>query len=402
MGWKETTAVEERARFIEAVLSARWTMTELSKAFGVSRKTGYKWLRRYREEGAEGLLERSRAPHRRPNATPAEVVELVVKARRQHPRWGPRKLLAWLEPRHPEVEFPAPSTAGEILKRHGLVKPRRRRPRVVPYTQPFSGCVAPNDVWSADHKGSFLLGDGDRCYPLTIADAFSRFVLTCDAQESTNEGLARESFERAFDRYGLPDVIRTDNGTPFASPAPAGLSRLSVWWIRLGIKHERIAPGHPEQNGRHERMHRTLKYEATQPSSATMAEQQLAFDVFCREFNHQRPHEALGQKPPALFYVPSARAYAGQERDPEYPSDYEAVRLYGKGQTRIGGREVYVSLVLAEQVIGMRRLSDRTWLVRFADVDLGLLKEGEPNLRPIPGVPDSGASKRRRGGQPRG
>jgi len=376
-------------------------MSELCTAFGVSRKTGYKWLKRYRDEGADGLVERSRAPHRCANATPPEVVELVVSARQQHPRWGPRKLIAWLEPRHPDVRFPAASTAGAILKRRGLVKPRRRRCRVPPYTQPFAGCEAPNDVWSADHKGSFLLGDRERCYPLTIADMWSRFVLTCDALNSTDERLARESFEEAFDTYGLPGTIRTDNGTPFASPAPGGLSRLSVWWIRLGIKHERIAPGHPEQNGRHERMHRTLKYEATQPPAATMAEQQLAFDVFRREFNHQRPHEALGQKPPAMFYVPSARPYTGQERDPEYPPGYETIRLYGKGQTRIAGREVYISLVLANQVIGMRKLDDHTWLVRFADVDLGLLREGEKNLRPIPGVPHSGAAKRRQAATPK-
>ena len=308
MPWNETTPMKERVCFIADLERNLYTMTELCDLHEISRKTGYKWSQRFVAEGIDGLKDRSRAPKRCPHRTEDRVVEALVEARRKHPRWGPRKLLVWLHKRHPQWRWPAPSTAGDILKRYGLVEPRVRRRKPQHPGRPKLDVHSPNDLWSCDFKGEFRMGDRRYCYPLTVADRCSRYLLGCDGQLSTAYAGARPVFERLFREKGLPKAMLNDNGTPFSSTALAGLSKLSVWWIKLGIQPLRIEPGHPEQNGGHERMHRDLKAETTRPPAAELAAQQRLFDAFREEFNEERPHEALGQQTPAELYTPSPRS----------------------------------------------------------------------------------------------
>jgi transposase InsO family protein len=345
----------------------------------VPRQTGYEWVARVRDGGVEALETRSSAPHLCPHATPQEVVDAIVAARRLHPTWGPRKLRPWLLDRQPTLVLPVASTMGEILKRLGLVPERRRRRRTPRYTEPFASAVAPNDVWTADFKGQFRLGDGSLCYPLTIADAFSRFLLRCDAYAAP-DAAAKRSFELAFREYGLPSVIHTDNGTPFASTAPGGLSKLSAWWIRLGIVPERSAPGHPWENGRHERMHRTLKAECTRPARRTSPLQQRAFNLFREEFNHDRPHESLAQKPPATAYNTSPRPYPRSLPELEYPDAHELRRIDASGHFRWKSRKVFVSGVIVGEVVGLKRSSEHAWDVFFGPVLLGYISDLCPEL----------------------
>ena len=305
MPWKETGPMEERMKFMLMYQSESWSMTELCEIFGVSRKTGYKWLDRYEEAGMEGLRELSRAPHDHPNAVAPEIEAAIVKLKQQRTKRGPKKLLEILQRQRPEVRWPVQSTIGAILKRHGLVRSRRRCRKTPPYEQPFAGYDHPNAVWSADLKGWFKTGDGQRCDPLTVTDNYSRYLIRCQAVRPVSFETIQPVFVGAFHEYGLPQAIRTDNGTPFASTTLGGLSRLSIWWIKLGIIPERIGPGKPQQNGRHERMHRTLKEEAISPPQSTWRRQQIAFDRFRQEFNHQRPHESLDQRFPAEVYSPS-------------------------------------------------------------------------------------------------
>jgi transposase InsO family protein len=285
--------MDQRTQFIADHLRDTLSITELCELYDISRKTGYKWIDRYLRHGPAGLEELSRRRRRSPNQTADEIVSAILAARRRHPRWGGRKLLALLHKQHPRWNLPGRSTASEILKRHGMVAKQRRRRRVGHPGKPTSQILAPNDVWSADFKGQFLTGDGYYCYPLTVADGFSRYLLECQALSSTAEQGAKPVFTRLFKEYGLPARIRTDNGVPFATTTLGRLSRLSAWWVRLGIVPEFIEPGHPEQNGRHERMHRTLKAETTRPPAGSLAAQQRRFNVFREEFNHERPHEAL-------------------------------------------------------------------------------------------------------------
>jgi putative transposase len=294
--WKETSPMEERRRLVEEWARRRIPTTELAKLFQVSRKTAHKWIGRFKEGGGAELADRKRAPLRTPHATSDAVVMAIVDARSAHPTWGPRKLIAWLSDRQPRLVLPAPSTVGDILKSFDLVEARKKRVRGPARTAPFRSCETPNATWCADFKGEFTVGDRARCYPLTITDAFSRYLLCCEGLNGTAEAGAKPGFQRTFEGYGLPETIRTDGGPPFGSQAPCGLSRLSVWWTRLGIVHEIIEPGKPQQNGRHERMHLTLKNETALPPRSSMAEQQVAFDAFRREFNDERPHEALGQR----------------------------------------------------------------------------------------------------------
>lgn len=352
--------------------------------FAVSREQGYEWLRRYDELGKDGFETRSSAPHRRPHATDEDTVELIISARREHPTWGPRKLKAWLEESTPfKLELPAPSTMGDILKRAGLVPTRKRTRRPVPHSLPFKDVCAPNDVWTTDFKGHFRTRDKRLCYPLTLVDSFSRFILRCDAYHSPSS-TARASFEAAFVEYGLPSVIRSDNGSPFATAhAPAGLSALSVWWIRLGILPERIAPRSPWENGRHERMHRTLKAEATQPSQANRRQQQRAFDAFRREFNDERPHEALGQKPPRRLYQASKRAYPCTLNELVYPNDYQLRKVSDAGVISCDGHRLFVSNLLRGETVGLSEQDDGRWDVYFGPVLLGTIDvtKREPELR---------------------
>ena len=297
--WRETNPEMERLHFMERYATGEETVAELSRQFGVSRKTAYKRIGRYKADGDAGLLDRSRAPRAHPNATPSEVVERIIAMKREHPLWGPKKVIGWLRFSEPETGWPAPSTAGGILDRAGLVQRRRHRRRSAPWGEPFSGATRPNDVWAIDFKGWFRTTDGIRIDPLTVQDAASRYLVVCEGLERPTGAEARRVLERAFREYGLPTVIRTDNGVPFASVGLGSLSPLAVWWVKLGILPERIDPGHPEQNGRLERLHRTLKAETATPPRANHRQQRQAFDRFRRRYNTQRPHEALGQRPPA-------------------------------------------------------------------------------------------------------
>src|SRR5713226_6487547 len=321
MPWKASSVMEEKVRFVVEYEQDNYTMSELCQHYGIARETGYVWLRRYRERGVEGLGELNRAALRHGNQTPPETEEAVLELRQAHMRWGPRKLKRVLERDQAHQRWPAASTIGELLKREGLVVARKKRRRTEPYTEPLAHADGANRVWCADFKGWFRTGDGERIDPLTISDAHSRYLLRCQAVEKTDTARVQSIFEAAFREYGMPAAIRTDNGAPFATRALAGLSRLAVWWIKLGIVPERIEAGHPEQNGRHERMHRTLKQETADPPAANRRKQQRALDRFRQEYNEVRPHEALGMRTPAEVYEPSARKFPEQVPEPEYPAN---------------------------------------------------------------------------------
>jgi putative transposase len=362
--------MDERVRFI-AGLQAGLGMGEACRGYGISRKTGYKWLERYKLDGPSGLVERSRAPHRMPWAIDDEMAEIVVDARCRHPSWGPRKLLAWLERQHKNRDFPAASSIGDLLRRRGLVKPRRRRRHGSPHVSRPGQFDAPNATWCADFKGWFRTRDGKRCDPLTVSDGHSRFVLSCRIVERPTFEHVQKEFVRAFEEYGLPEAIRTDNGPPFASKA--GLSRLAVWWLKLGITPDRIEPGKPEQNGRHERFHRTLKAETASPPAATAKSQQRRFDRFVHEFNEERPHEALENDTPASWYSSSPRPYPRTLPDLEYPADHlvRSVRVTGTFKWR--GHLIFVSETLIGERVSLEPIDNDQWLIRFATLRLGVL-----------------------------
>ena len=375
MPWKETRVEDERLKFIVACLDEQsaWSMSELCDAFGISRKSGYKWLQRYHEAGVAGLRDRGRAPLHHPHATPAEVIAQLIAAREQHRFWGPRKLVAYLKRVAPDQHWPSPSTAGGILKRHGLVKARRRRRGAIAAAcPPLITPTHPNHVWGVDYKGWFRTGDGTRCDPLTISDLFSRYLLECQRVPRLTTQCAWPVFERAFREYGLPDTIRSDNGSPFASVGLGGLSRLSVWWVKLGIQLERIVPGRPDQNGRHERMHRTLKRETALPPCATARAQQRSFDRFRTLFNTERPHEALNNTLPAQWYRPSLRPYPARLAAVEYPGHFEVRRVRTTGEIKWQGTCVYLSEALVGEPVGLEALSDRHWRISFGPIDLAL------------------------------
>lgn len=381
MPWDERSRMDQRVRFIAALEGCAYTMTELCQAFGISRKTGYKWAQRYMEEGVEGLKDRSRAPKSCPHRTSRRCEEALVAERRKHPRWGGRKLLAVLERRHPGWPWPAPSTAGAILNRHGLVEPRRRRRKPPRPSKPKIEAREPNDLWTADFKGEFRTGDRRLCYPLTVADRMSRFLLGCEAKSSVAIRGTRATFERLFAEYGLPQRILTDGGVPFASPCSVRrLSKLSVWWVRLGIEPVLIEPGHPEQNGCHERMHRTLKRATARPPAGSMCAQQRSFDGFRHEYNEERPHESLGMKPPAEFYSPSGRPYPPEERIVDYPGHYE-VRIVGvSGEINWRGERRFVSQTLHGERVGLEETDDGLWSLYFGPLLLGRYHERDRSL----------------------
>jgi putative transposase len=381
MPWLETAPMQQRTEFLEAYQEALFTMTELCARFGISRKTGYKWLTRYDEGGRRGLDDRSRAPHHCPHRIPPATAQLICDARRAHPDWGPVKLLDWLAPRHPRIAWPAASTAGDLLVREGLVTRRRRRrphahPGVVPPTT-----AAPNDLWTADFKGQFTTQDGIYCYPLTIADQHSRFLLTCHGVPSTHAVLARPIFERTFRTYGLPHAIRTDNGVPFATTALHGLSDLNVWWMRLGIQHQRIRPGRPQENGAHERMHRTLKRGAIRPPRANAPAQQRAFNAFRAEYNTERPHDYLDGQTPASCYHTSGRDYPSRLPTQEYPGHYLVKKVTMAGTVRFQHRLLYIANALAFHHIGFEETEDGIWSLYFNAVLLAKLDERDGVLR---------------------
>ncbi|HLF79685.1 MAG TPA: integrase core domain-containing protein [Dehalococcoidia bacterium] len=383
MPWEVTGPVKERQRLVQAFVTGRYTVTELAEDFGVSRKTAHKWLRRFAESGPVGLANRPHSAHSHPNATPDDVVSAIIRKKLAHPTWGPLKLLPTAADT-PEVAnaWPAPSTRGAILARAGLTKLRRRRRRVPPTSQPFSACDRPNSVWCADFKGWFRTQDGQRCDPLTVSDAYSRMLLCCQIVPGQAYAHVRPAFEVVFREYGLPDAIRTDNGSPFASVAVGGLSRLAVWWVKLGIWQERIDAGHPEQNGRHERMHLTLKQECCHPPAATPAAQQLRLDGFRVTFNNDRPHQAIGLQPPAAFYRPSPRSYPVRLEDPVYAADAVIRRVRSNGEIRWKGNLLFLCEALIGEAVGISETLVG-YEVHFGPIALGKLDlKGERLIRP--------------------
>jgi putative transposase len=389
MPWKERKAVDERRSFIEEWQKNEENFTELCRRFGIARQTGYKWIKRYEQHGEQGLDEHSRAPQHCWHALSETVVEAIVRLRQEHPRWGPRTLRARLEVLHPDEHWPAASSIGALLNREGLTHRRRRRRRTPLSTQPLQHAQAPNQVWCADYKGWFYCGDGQRCDPLTITDAYSRYLLRCRAVPKTDGVEARAVFEAVFREYGLPAAIRTDNGPPFASPAPAGLSRLNMWWLRLGIRHERIEPGCPQQNGRHERMHQTLKQETASPPSHNLRQQQQSFQRFQSEYNEQRPHQALNYRTPAQLYVASARPYPSRLSELEYVPGVELRRISQQGSVKWKGGRAFVSEVLAREYVGLLEVAEDFLEVYYGKLFLGWLDAAgpEPVFAADPGRP---------------
>jgi putative transposase len=381
MPWKECHVEDERLRFIARLLDGE-AMTALCTEFGISRKTGYKIYDRYKDCGLQGLTDRSRRPYRHANQLPMAIEKTIVRLKREYPSWGAPKIRERLRRRCPDVQCPAISTVHAVLDRHGLVTRRKRRRHRAEGT-PLSHPGQPNDLWCADYKGEFMLADRRYCYPLTITDFASRFLISCDALSTTKEIYAFSVFERAFKDFGLPRAIRTDNGVPFASAhALYGLSKLAVWWLRLGIQIERIRPGHPEQNGRHERMHLTLKTEATKPAAANALQQQARFDAFIERFNHERPHHALGMQVPGERYIRSPRPYHGLAAL-QYPLHDWTGTVTHCGRICYKNRKINLSQVFAGQDVGVKQVSDRIWLVTFMDYDLGYFDDETCRLEPI-------------------
>ena len=372
MPWKVTSVLDEKVMFIAECLRDDTPMTVLCERYGISRETGYVWRRRYAAQGAAGLAERSRAPLRHGSSTSAALVVRIIEARKRKPYWGPKKLLATLAAADPAVTWPSASTVSEILRREGLSEPRRRRRRALTVDQPFAETAAANDTWCIDFKGWIRTGDGVRCDPLTVTDAYSRYLLSLEIVSPDTEGV-EPVMDRLFREHGLPRAIRSDNGPPFASTGAGGLSRLSVRWAKMGIRLERIYPGNPQQNGRHERMHGTLKPQTCDPPAATAADQQGRFDAFRQEYNDDRPHEALGQRPPKQFYAASPRQYPARIEEPSYGPDEEVRRVRSSGEIKWRGAMCFITEALIGESVGIREREDGHWIVRFADIPVVLI-----------------------------
>ena len=382
MPWKVSSEMDERLRFIARLLEGE-AMTDLCIEFAISRKTGYKIFERYKQSGAEALNDRSRRPYRYANQLPPQVEAQIIGLKNNKPHWGARKIRELLVRRlASEIKVPAISTIHAVLDRNGLVKRMGRR-RNKAHGTALSAGAHPNDLWCADFKGEFTLGNKRYCYPLTVTDHASRYLLMCEALESVREETAIAGFEQLFRERGLPAAIRSDNGVPFASPnALFNLSKLSVWWLRLGIAIERIKPGHPQQNGRHERMHRTLKQATTRPAAMNSLQQQAKFDDFVKEFNDERPHEAIGMKVPADLYCPSPRLYQGIT-ELEYPFHDRNITVTSCGRICMHRKKINLSIVLAGQKIGLKEVDDGIWLVSFMHYDLGYIDLEQKTLQPI-------------------
>ena len=375
MPWLETAPMKERLKFIGLVLSEMYTMSELCTRSGISRKTGYKWLARFREEGESALADRSRRPHFSPTAIGEETAAAIAELRSRRPTWGPRKLLRCLERRRGKLDLPATSTVGEFLKRNGFIHPRRKRTVWKHPGRPVSVPRSPNELWAADFKGQFRTRDGVYCYPLTVTDQATRYLLRCRGLSSVRTEGARPVFERLFREVGLPSAIRTDNGAPFASTGIHGLCALNVWWIRLGIRHERIEPASPQQNGAHERMHKTLKAETTRPPAFDLSRQQKKFDSFRSIYNHERPHEGIGMRAPGALWAPSTRPYPKRLPEPAYPGHLQLRLVSNAGCIRFKTRQIFISQALTQDWIALEETDDGVWAIYFYDLLLAKLDE---------------------------
>jgi transposase InsO family protein len=373
MPWMEIKPMDQKIQLIADWQTKQFTKIDLSKKYGISRKTVYKWIQRYEMHNIDGLKELDRARHHHPNITPKNTVDLIIAKKRAKPKRGPKKLYRLLKDDHPDIHIPAPSTIGDWLKKYGLVKKRKRRVRVPPYTQPLHACKSPNDVWSADYKGQFYMRNGSVCYPLTISDNASRYILKCQALPGPRYRKTKQIFEEAFKENGLPNAIRIDNGTPFAGKAIGGLSRLMIWWILLGITPERIRKGCPQDNPRHERMHRTLKDEALENIARNLKEQQKEFDIFRFEFNNCRPHESLDQDMPNMHYRKSSRPYIENPISPDYDFDYTVRNVRHNGEIKFKGNLYYLTRLLTGYPIGLKEVADGQWNIYFSFYQLGAL-----------------------------
>ena len=382
MPWKETCTMDQRVRFISDYLEGCYSKRDLCMHYGISRPTGDKWIERYDKHGPEGLHDRSRRPHQQPNATAPDIAERIVEMKLAHPSFGPKKVMDRLRALQPDTPWPADSTAGDILKRNGLVRPRRKRRRVPPHPHALVACDAPAQSWSADFKGDFRLGNGQRCYPLTITDNHSRFILQCRALDGMTTASVKPWFEWVFRHYGLPETLRTDNGPPFASRSAGGLTHLSKWWVRLGIRPERIRPAKPSENGRHERMHRSLKEAVIHPAAHTLAAQQRRFDGFVEEFNWQRSHEALGRLTPGSVHAVSPRPYPARLPAIDYDSDVIVRRVRRTGEFKWRGRLIYLSQVLAKEPIALVACDNDRLEIRYSFHLLGVLDERTSTITP--------------------
>jgi len=379
MSWKKCDQKEQKILFIADWLEKTYSITELCKHYGISRKTGYKLINRYDLEKEHAFEEKSRARHFISNQFNHVIIRDLIDLKCKYPYFGPIKLHDWLIKNRPQVKWPVPSTISEILKKHGLVKPRKYRRKVSPYTQPFIDCNDINQSWSADFKGQFRLGNKRYCYPLTVTDNHSRFLLGCDGMYRPTLKETKHYFEKIFYQYGLPEVIRTDNGSPFAGIGIGGLSQLSVWWLKLGIIPERIDAGCPEQNGRHERMHRTLKEATAKPPKKNLLQQQQRFDEFIHEYNHERSHESLGNKRPGDIYCSSARMFPNRIPEVYYPDHFEVRQVRSNGEIKLKGKKYYLTDLLYGEPIGIEMIEDEQAIIHFAKLKLGIvdLKEGK-------------------------
>jgi transposase InsO family protein len=379
MPWRRTEPMDERVHFISDYLTSRYEVSSLCDAYGISRKTGYKWIGRYEEQGVDGLKEVSRRPHNSPYRTPFRIKKEIIELRKRY-GWGPKKLLSIMKSRHPEGYLPGRSTVCDILKREGLIKKRRARRKIPAMQRSFAPIDRPNAVWSADFKGQFRIHNGRYCYPLTVTDSYSRYLLECKALSGTGLESARKVFHRVFEKYGLPARIRTDNGVPFASISASGLSQLSLWWIELGIYPERIDAGKPYQNGRHERMHRDLKEKTVKPPALSMKAQQVRLDQFRKEYNEIRPHEALNFKTPSSLYQPSNRSMPNKLLAFQYPEHYEVRHIQHNGLIYWRNSYVYAGYLLKDRYIGLDEIDTGAWDVYLGTFLLGRLYDDKMKI----------------------
>ena len=384
MPWKESQIVDQRLQFLSSYQKEEMSVSDLCREYGVSRPTGYRWINRYQEVGPEGLLDLSRKPHGCSHATPEATENAILALRGKYPTWGARKLKAKLEILEPGVTWPAASTFGNILNRAGLTSPKRRKRRTTPYSEPFSDVTAPNQLWCMDFKGYFITGDGLRCDPFTITDAHSRYLIRCQTVSRMDLSQVRAICDAAMREYGMPSRIRTDNGAPFAGTGLLGLSKLSLGWMKMGILHERIQPGRPQQNGRHERMHRTLKEDTTNPPAATLRLQQRRFDEFRQMFNFERPHEGLNNATPGSIYEPSAVLFPRITVEFVYPKSFIKRRVNNSGDVSWHKGRAFISEVFRFEELGFEEVDEDFYRVFFRDMEIGEFDAPVLRFRPKP------------------